>query len=71
MDNEIIIILLIVILILIILLFLITNMKYNPPQPQPQPQLQPYGGCTGTIYGCCPGGIIAKHDFVGSNCLYH
>jgi len=43
-----------------------------PPQPQPQPQPQPIpysiGGCKGTIYGCCPDNLTAKHDTIGSNC---
>ena len=26
------------------------------------------GGCSGTRYGCCPDGYIAKNDYRGSNC---
>ena len=44
----------------------------RPPQPQPQPQPtpQPYlvNKCKGTIYGCCPDNVTAKHDTMGSNC---
>lgn len=42
----------------------------RPPQPQPQPTPQPYlvNKCKGTIYGCCPDNVTAKHDTMGSNC---
>lgn len=26
------------------------------------------GGCAGTQYGCCPNGVTAKANYVGSNC---
>lgn len=49
-----------------------------PPQPGPQPvpvpgpppnPPKPIGGCSGTIYGCCPDNIRPKTDQQGSNCL--
>ena len=40
----------------------------NPYPPQPNPNPYPVGGCSGTIYGCCPDNVTAKHDTVGSNC---
>jgi len=72
MDNETIGVVLIVILILVILLVLIIHIKHPkyPPQPQP-PQPQMSGGCSGTRYGCCPNGILAKHNNHGSNCIFH
>lgn len=27
-----------------------------------------YGGCAGTQYGCCPNGITAKANYLGTNC---
>ena len=40
----------------------------NPYPPQPKPNPYPVGGCSGTIYGCCPDNITAKYDNAGSNC---
>jgi hypothetical protein len=30
--------------------------------------VHPIGGCSGTQYGCCPNGITAKANYLGSNC---
>lgn len=46
-----------------------------PPPPPPQPplshpiSLKPIGGCSGTIYGCCPNNYTPKINQSGSNCL--
>jgi hypothetical protein len=41
-------------------------------RPRPKPHVNPdayvVGGCAGTRYGCCPGGVEPKRDAVGSNC---
>ena len=69
MEDEnigFILILLFILVIIIILILTIVNPRYPPPQPQPQPQV--YGGCSGTIYGCCPNSTLARHDPSGSNC---
>jgi hypothetical protein len=29
---------------------------------------KPIGGCAGTRYGCCPNGITARINSIGSNC---
>jgi hypothetical protein len=52
---------------------------YGPPQPPPPPlpqpplphpiSLKPIGGCSGTIYGCCPNNYTPKINQSGSNCL--
>ena len=48
---------------------------YGPPQPPPPPplphpiSLKPIGGCSGTIYGCCPNNYTPKINESGSNCL--
>ena len=71
MEDEnigFILILLFILVIIIILILTIVNPRYPPPQPQPQPQPQVYGGCSGTIYGCCPKSTLARHDPSGSNC---
>ncbi len=38
------------------------------PVPVPVPAPHVIGGCKGTRYGCCPDGIRAKKDIIGSNC---
>lgn len=42
----------------------ITPQPITPPQPK-----KPIGGCSGTIYGCCPNNYTPKLDQSGSNCI--
>jgi len=69
----------IIIAVLIILLILsfsshLVIVKNNPtpapvPVPVPVPVSRPIvGGCAGTIYGCCPNGVTAKMNNIGTNC---
>jgi hypothetical protein len=59
MDNITIIIILISILFLFIILNHVSIIK----------PVNPVGGCSGTIYGCCPNGITPKMNALGTNCL--
>jgi hypothetical protein len=38
------------------------------PVPVPVPTQHLIGGCAGTRYGCCPNGVTAKLNAIGSNC---
>jgi hypothetical protein len=38
----------------------------NPTNPTNTTKV--VGGCAGTQYGCCPNGVTAKGNYVGSNC---
>ena len=68
----------IIILLVVIIIFFIVRIEYpttqvtlsldNQPPSLPEPHDPIMGGCTGTIYGCCPNSPIAKHDYIGSNC---
>ena len=48
-----------IILALVLLILIILNHTYVK---------QPYTGCAGTEYGCCPDGITSRMDYLGTNC---
>jgi hypothetical protein len=72
----------VIILISLIILIIIETLKtraVNPiplqpsyPDSVPMNNLQPanrlVGGCHGTVWGCCPDGVTARVDPLGSNC---
>jgi len=60
----------IILLLVVIIIYFIARFKNpaNPPTPTPVIITTPYGGCAGTMYGCCPNSTVAKHDYIGSNC---
>ena len=63
---------LIIFLSVLILFFLfrshVTIIDYKPaPSPSPVP-IKPIGGCAGTRYGCCPNGVTARMNPIGTNC---
>lgn len=61
MDTNII---LIIFLSLLILFFLFrSHITIINTQP-----IKPIGGCAGTRYGCCPNGVTARINPVGTNC---
>ena len=53
-------IILLIILILIIILITQTN--------KPLPRQIVVGGCSGTLWGCCPDEVTPKYDPQGTNC---
>ena len=72
MDTKnIVIFCLIFILLIIFLRTHVTVINTNPVQPVPVPVPAPVnkiGGCAGTRYGCCPNGITARQNAIGTNC---
>jgi hypothetical protein len=67
---------LIIFLSIIILFFLfrtnVTIIDTQPIKPVPVPvpaPIKPIGGCAGTRYGCCPNGVTARINQIGSNCV--
>lgn len=72
MDTKnIVIFFLIFILLIIFLRTHVTVINTNPVQPVPIPVPAPVnkiGGCAGTRYGCCPNGITARQNAIGTNC---
>jgi len=49
----------------------VTIINTNPVNPVPVPVPAPVnkiGGCAGTRYGCCPNGITARQNAIGTNC---
>ena len=72
MDTKnIVIFFLIFILLIIFLRTHVTVINTNPVQPVPVPVPAPVnkiGGCAGTRYGCCPNGITARQNAIGTNC---
>jgi hypothetical protein len=60
-TNNIIIVILISVLIIMLFRNHITIIK---PVVNPKP----IGGCAGTRYGCCPNGVTARINPLGSNC---
>jgi hypothetical protein len=67
-TNNILIFILIFILLIILLRTHVTVI--NPvPVPRPVPaSVNKIGGCAGTRYGCCPNGITARQNNIGTNC---
>jgi hypothetical protein len=72
MDTKnIVIFFLIFVLLIIFLRTHVTVINTNPVQPVPVPVPAPVnkiGGCAGTRYGCCPNGITARQNAIGTNC---
>jgi hypothetical protein len=46
----------------------VVNKRRPRPHVNPDVDAHVVGGCAGTRYGCCPGGVEPKRDAVGSNC---
>ena len=72
MDTNTILIFFLVIVILIMVfttyVTIIDNQPVRPVHvPVPAP-IKPIGGCAGTRYGCCPNGVTARVNPLGSNC---
>lgn len=70
-TNKIVIFSLIFILLIMFLRTHVTVINTNPVQPVPVPVPAPVnkiGGCAGTRYGCCPNGITARQNTIGTNC---
>ncbi len=72
MDTKnIVIFFLIFVLLIIFLRTHVTVINTNPVQPVPVPvpaSVNKIGGCAGTRYGCCPNGITARQNAIGTNC---
>lgn len=64
-TNNILIIFLIIILVIMLSRHITIIHTQNVPVPVP---VKPIGGCAGTRYGCCPNGITARMNPVGTNC---
>lgn len=58
---------LLIFLIIILLIMLSRHITIIHTQNVPVP-VKPIGGCAGTRYGCCPNGITARMNPVGTNC---
>jgi hypothetical protein len=72
MDNTKLLIFLVIFILLIMFLRAhVTIINTNPVNPVPVPVPAPVnkiGGCAGTRYGCCPNGITARQNAIGTNC---
>ena len=70
-TTKLLIFLVIFILLIMFLRAHVTIINTNPVKPVPVPVPAPVnkiGGCAGTRYGCCPNGITARQNAIGTNC---
>jgi hypothetical protein len=70
-TTKLLIFLVIFILLIMFLRTHVTIINTNPVKPVPVPVPAPVnkiGGCAGTRYGCCPNGITARQNAIGTNC---
>lgn len=70
-TTKLLIFLVIFILLIMFLRTHVTIINTNPVNPVPVPVPAPVnkiGGCAGTRYGCCPNGITARQNAIGTNC---
>jgi hypothetical protein len=70
-TNTILIIFLVIVLLIMVFKTHVTIIDNQPVQPVPVPVPAPIktiGGCAGTRYGCCPNGVTARVNPLGSNC---
>jgi hypothetical protein len=72
-TTKLLIFLVIFILLIMFLRAHVTIINTNPVNPVPVPVPVPapvnkIGGCAGTRYGCCPNGITARQNAIGTNC---
>jgi|694.fasta_scaffold21466_3 hypothetical protein len=70
-TTKLLIFLVIFILLIMFLRAHVTIINTNPVNPVPVPVPAPVnkiGGCAGTRYGCCPNGITARQNAIGTNC---
>jgi hypothetical protein len=69
MDTNTILIIFLVIVLLIMIFTHVTVIDNQPVQPVHVPApIKSIGGCAGTRYGCCPNGVTARVNPLGSNC---
>jgi len=69
MDTNTILIIFLVIVLLIMIFTHVTVIDNQPVQPVPvHVPIKSIGGCAGTRYGCCPNGVTARVNPLGSNC---
>jgi hypothetical protein len=78
METTNIIIILLLILFILTIIGHITVIHSQPAQPEKTTStiivkpthkvVHPIGGCSGTQYGCCPNGVTAKSNNLGTNC---
>jgi hypothetical protein len=68
-TNTILIIFLVIVLLIMIFKTHVTVIDNQPVQPVPvHVPIKSIGGCAGTRYGCCPNGVTARVNPLGSNC---
>jgi len=67
--NILILFLIFILLIILLRTYVIVINPVPVPVPVPVPaHVNKIGGCAGTRYGCCPNGITARQNLIGSNC---
>jgi hypothetical protein len=71
-TNKTIIIILVIVIFVMLFRNHVTIIHSKPITPTITPVsvsvVKPIGGCSGTRYGCCPNGVTARVNPLGTNC---